>query len=495
MAIPGMSNVQHMFHRAALALKAGISFGGARDLYQVFGYERNPDHKNFVAKYLAQDVARRVIDKPVEDTWTDAPIIEGANGFKEAWDTLVKEHDIYHHLAKVDKFAGLGAFALLVIGIDDGRRLSDPVIHVAGGTRHKIIYLQPYLEGSCAVETYDTNENSPRFGKPLTYRVSPGDVRSVLQAGSGNTLRERTAFIVHYTRVLHLADNTLENPIFGYSRLRAVNNILDDILKVAGGSAETFWLAANRGLQVDVDKEMELDPDDAELLSQEIEEYQHQLRRVIRTRGVKVHNLGSDIADPRGAFAVLVSLLSAATGIPQRVLMGAEAGQLASQQDRANWAIVLASRIALWAEPTVLKPFIKTLVGMNVLPDPGISLKVTWPETFKMNPLERGQTSAQQARSITNVARAMETFQKVGVDGVSVEEARQMTAPGDKVLIMDTKAVGTFPPKLSAPYNEPQNKAISPVAPVAPDGNDTNPASSPGSTATLGTPGSTSDDD
>jgi hypothetical protein len=140
-------------------------------------------------------------------------------------------------------------------------------------------------------------------------------------------------------------------------------------------------------------------------------------------------------------------------------MIGAEAGQLASQQDRANWAIQVKERTKNWGEPRVLIPLIGMLVAANALPVPK-KLKVTWPEPFKMNPLERGQTSAQQARSATNVARAMQTFQAIGTEGaMSVEEAREMIAPSDKLLILEPTPSGqTFPPKLSAPTQDPQNK-------------------------------------
>lgn len=439
--------------RMAYAIGAGLSFGGTRDFYRVFGWNRQPSHLNFVTKYITQDIAKRVIDFPVASTWSDHPTVTGANGFQKAWDEVVKEHDIYASLTRADIFAGLGAFSLLLIGIDDGRDLAEPVIP---GRKSRITYLQPYLEASVKITSLEESPQNPRFGLPVMYRIEPSN--NPLNNRDQITSKSRTAFNVHYTRVLHLADNCLENIFVGHSRLRHIYNVLDDLLKVTGGSAETYWLTANRGMQVDVDKEMEMDEDDAANMADEIDEYEHGIRRILRTRGTKVTNLGSDVADPRGVFNVLVALLSSATSIPQRVLIGAEAGQLASQQDRANWANTVQQRVANWGEPMVLKPLIKQLVFMGVVPDPGKKLNIEWPEAFKMSPLERGQTSAQQARSITNVTRAMDTAQKMGVDVVSVEEAREMTAPGKALLVLTDKPKGTFPPKLSAVPADPKNE-------------------------------------
>lgn len=439
--------------RMAYAIGAGLSFGGSRDFYKGFGWNRAPTHLNFVSKYISQDIAQRVINFPVASTWSDHPTVTGTSQFEKAWTDLVKDHDIYASLARADIFAGLGAFSILLIGIDDGKDLSTPV---TPGRKHRITYLQPYLEASIKITQLEDNPTNPRFGLPVMYKISPSN--NPLNNRDQVASKSRKDFEVHYTRVLHLADNCLENIFIGHSRMRHIYNVLDDIQKVSGGSAETYWLTANRGMQVDIDKEMELDEDDADNMAQEIDEYEHGLRRILRTRGTKVTNLGSDVADPRGVFNVLIALLSAATSIPQRVLIGAEAGQLASQQDRANWANTVAQRVANWGEPMVLKPFIKQLVFMGVIPDPGKKLAIEWPEAFKMSPLERGQTSAQQARSITNVARAMETAQKGQYDLISVEEAREMTAPGKALLILAGKPTGTFPPKLTKPVNDPQNK-------------------------------------
>lgn len=445
------SNVLAYVSRAALALRAGVQFNGARDLYKVFGYRARLDHRDFLVKYLRQDIAYRIIHAPVDATWTDPPVLRTKKDGKvwKEWEDLVQSQPIYPSLRKADIFAGLGMYSILIVGLDDGRKLDLPVNTMRKNT---ITYLQPYLESSIRILSYEENTSSPRFGKPLMYEITPGEVENTRTIGTGSLLM-RKKFTVHHSRVLHLAEDTLEDQTLGHSRLERIYNVLDDILKVVGGSAETYWLTANRGMQVDVDKEMELSEEDQNDLAEELDEYMHQLRRVIRTRGVKINNLGSDVADPKNEFGVLLALLSAATGIPQRVLMGAEAGQLASQQDRANWAVQIAQRVANYTEPYILRPFIKLLMEANVLSKVE-SLHIDWPEPFIMNPLERAQTSAQMARSAVNVARTLEVQQNIRTDILSVEEARSIIAPGDKMPIFTGKPVGTFPPP---PIEDPTN--------------------------------------
>lgn len=434
---------QGWFARSSLwQALAGISFGGKRDLYEVLGYSRRLCHADYLAKYCRQGVAARIINKPPAATWSDPPWIstsptDETSVFYTTWNKqLVADLQVFTALQKVDVFAGLGMFAILVVGFDDGRPLRSPV---NTNRTNKITYLQAYLEGSVVISRYDEDEQSERFGLPLEYEITVGDLNMSSPINMAvSRVQNNRIVLVHYSRVLHVADNTLENPVFGHSRLENIWNDLEDLMKVVGSAAETYWMAANRGMQIDVDKDMEMNPEDADNLSAEIDEYQHGQRRFIRTRGVKVENLGSDFADPKSAADVILSNLSASTGIPKRVLIGAEAGQLASSQDRQNWAIVVGERESSFAEPIILRPFIKMLVFANVLPDPGKDLTIEWPDAYRMSPLERAQTAAQMARSAANVTKALATSRKdIGDTVFSIEEARNMTAFGKRLPIYD----------------------------------------------------------
>ncbi len=209
-----------------------------------------------------------------------------------------------------------------------------------------------------------------------------------------------------------------------------VYNLLDDLMKIAGGAPEAFWMNARAGLQADIDMEMELDDEDATALADEIEEYQHQLRRIIKTRGVDLKPLGTEVASPKDQFNMLISLLSGTTGIPQRILIGSEAGQLASEQDRANWAERIEERRVLFAEPYILDPLIRRFMEVGLLPEID-DYEYEWPEAFKVSPLESAQTMASQARAIGNMAR--QTGGKNPMQITTQKEAREIIGLEGKI--------------------------------------------------------------
>ncbi len=406
-----------LLDRANLAQRAGMTFGGERDLYEVFGYKRNINHDDFEAKYLRQDIAARIVEAPAAAVWGLPPRVfsPSNDAWTEKWEEIVRKQKVWTFLERVDKLAGLGRFAILHVGMDDTGNTERPAKGV-----ENILYLQPYGERLVDIPQFITDPLDERFNKPDLYKIKR-------DSPTGNRLQGTVTrdiimeLKVHWSRVLHVVEAPLEDTTFGTPRIARVYNLLDDLLKVIGGSSEAFWLTARGGLQVDIDKEMELDADDAAALSTAIDEYVHQMRRVLRTRGVDIKTIDTEVADPTGTFRAILALISGATGIPQRILLGSEAGQLASEQDRANWAERINDRRVSFAQPLVLEPFVNMLMASGALPDVD-DLVYIWPEAFRLSPLERSETMAQVARATVNLSRQVDA----GFPIITQEEAREI---------------------------------------------------------------------
>lgn len=441
-----------LLSRVSWMSRAGLMYDGNRDLWKVFGYKRALTIQDLYVKFRRQDVATRIAVTPADALWTRPPKLSADSTFETAWKDLTKQVPIWDSLNRADISLSFSRFSVIVIGLDDGLPLDQPV---RGGRQNKVIYLQPYSELGVEISKWETNPSNPRFGKPLYYQI---DLNQTDQSQMGRTMTlPSVSFRVHWSRIIHLADNVIEDEYYGIPRLEPVYNVLDDMLKVTGGSAETYWLTANRGMQVDVDKEMPLDGDDAEALEDEITEYVHGLVRFIKTRGVKIQELGTRVASSKDPFSTCISLLSANTGIPQRMLLGSEAGQLASEQDRANWAERVGERRTKFGEPRALSQTVKRLVDVGALPIPQ-SLRYVWPEAFILAPLERAQTAAQMARSAANLSRVLTDHPEGGAvreDGsvanefITVDEARRIVGLGNEARILEE----TETPDASLPQN------------------------------------------
>ncbi len=405
--------------RLQLANRIGKSFGGLRDYYAIFGYKRILTANDFLGKYGRQDIASRVIDAPPNAVWTNPPLIKDNDEMQAAWNKVAAEHELWNKMQRVDRLARLNSFSLLLFGFAGGGSMESPL---RTGGKKELIYIRPVAGRTVTEIEFDDNVKSPRFGLPNKYKIEFDNPTDRGNTRTGARTRRQRAVIVHASRVVHVVENPLEDSVFGEPIMEKVYNLLDDLLKVAGGTPEVFWLTANRGMQADIDSDLDIDPADAKALAEEIEEYQHQLRRVIKTRGVKMNVLETTMPMPKETFEMLIGLLSGTTGIPRRILLGSEAGQLASEQDRANWAERIDERRDLFAEPHVLNPTARLLQAAGLLPEGMVEW--VWPSAFILSPLEGSMVMAQTARAIGNISR--QTGNKVPMQLTSRIEARDL---------------------------------------------------------------------
>jgi uncharacterized protein len=413
-----MKVLSGLVSRLQLANKAGLQFGGLRDMYKVFGYKRHPTTDDYLAKYMRQDIATRIIDAPPSATWSNPPTIE-QDKQKDEWAELDRAVKLFPAIYRADRLARLNPFSILLYGFDDSSSMEKPV---NPDKVKELLYVRAIGERLVHEVSFVSDPTNKRFGFPDIYTVKFDDPTSKSGASQTVTKQSTKDLKVHHSRVVHIVENALEDQVFGIPIMEKVYNLLDDLLKVGGGTAEMYWLAGNRGMQADIDTEMELNPEDAAALSDELDEYVHQLRRVIRTRGVELNTLESKPPNPKDVFSMIVNLISGTTGIPSRILLGSEAGQLASEQDRANWAERIEERRILYAEPNILEPTVDLFQEVGLLSEGDVTFE--WPDAFIQNPLEKGQTKAQTARAIGNISR--QTGNKAPMQLTSREEAREL---------------------------------------------------------------------
>lgn len=419
-------NASALLSRLGLSRLAGLMFGDRRKTYEVFGYPQNLTFSHLLAKYQRQDLASRIVDMPPEEMWAHPPTLTEMRGVKEKWEEFVSKTMLWQRVIQADKLLSFGPLAILWVGMRGDSKAPAPQI----SSLDDVLYVQAYGGDNVKIKMYEDNTQNPRYGQPTLYQV---------QVGPENQTR---TVEVHHSRLVHIVDRPLQGLMYGEPRLAQIYNVLDDLLKVGGGAAEMFWLTANRGMQIDVDKEMQLQQGDAEALQDELDEFQHQLRRYIRTRGVKITTLGSDVADPTGVFSTLLAILAGSTSIPQRILTGAEAGQLASEQDRANWADYMERRRRVFGEPYIIRPifqlledrqyFTKETTSKAKLGTPDSVFK--WSEAFHMSPLEDARTLAEKARATVNFSRRAQ----FGDPLISDEECRVILGLPDKPESGDT---------------------------------------------------------
>lgn len=374
--------------RRTIGEALGRTFGGNRDVFEALGYKKELRIEDYWNRYRRNAVAARVIEAYPRGTWRgqsleliENPDIEAQTTFEKEWDVLAQKLKIVPKLMKLDILSGIGRYGVLFIGCPGSTSEPAPKRIKA----ENITFLAPHAEDTALIDTYDENPTSPRFGWPETYKFKVND-----------TKRKTIEFTVHWTRTIHLTDNSLDNPVYSEPRLARVWNNIDDLEKVVGGGSEAFWLRAHQGYQFDLDKETELDAEEEEAMEEEVDAFVNKVQRFVKTRGVKLTALGSDVAMFDRNVDSIVSLISAGTGIPQRILMGSERGQLASEQDRVNWAERLQDRRAEFAGPFVVEPLADWFIEHGVLSKPE-QYEPRWNSTRDLSDEERARIASKLA--------------------------------------------------------------------------------------------------
>lgn len=374
----------------------GTQFGGSRDYYAILGYPLNPEIEDYLAKFDRDALGGTIIEFPPAETWRDTPTVKDGKdkeakedtAFCEAWSDFAEKQRVYHYCHRADVLAGIGRFAVLLIGVAGSRDLKTEVKRL--NSLEQVIYLRPYGEQSVKIKEFDTDPASARFGLPHIYTIATNDFTGARPYDGEMSTR---TVEVHWSRVVHVAEGLLENEVYGRPRLQRVINLLDDVLKLVGGSAEATWKLMRKGFLLNAeDMEAEITPEDKQKIEEQFDEYDRGLRRLMLTQGLKATDMGSDVVDPSGLFDVIMTLISVATRIPKRILMGSERGELASTQDSSAWAGHIASRQLNFAEPTLLRPLIDRLLKWGALPQPQAKrYTVVWDPLFELTDKEKAE--------------------------------------------------------------------------------------------------------
>lgn len=391
-----------VIRRIQWAAQHGLTFRGKRDLYEALGYKRVLTFPDYAERYARGDIAARIVEAFPDATWRGVGAVyddedpKATTTFEKTWQDLDKRFHFWSRFHQADILAGIGSYSAILLGLPGDL---DRPLPTSGLNTTSLAYLRLFSEGNAKVVQYVDDLTDPRYGQPLFYQLGQGYSPALNQTSNARPVLNITEK-VHYSRVVHLADGTLDDDVFGTSRLEKPWNRLDDIDKCVGGGSEAYWVRVHQGFQVDIDAEAELSPEDGAKLTEDIDDFVHNQRRFVKTRGVKMTPFGSDVTMFGQNLTALVSLISATTKIPQRLLMGSERGELASTQDRAAWTERVNDRRQSFAEPKVVRQFVDKLIGCGVLPPPvNAEYQVDWPEVLDMS-LDERLTMAGQAKGL-----------------------------------------------------------------------------------------------
>lgn len=433
--------------RASLGNSMGMTtYDGKRDLNKVLGRIAWIHPEIYRYRFERQGIATRIVEAAPDDCWAHDPKLTDKDGNPitfnddvEAFDFELSERQmgLWSTLHWLDVLSGVGRYGLVLFGTSDVKTPTDlgkPITETLGKGKLKgsadLLYMSVYQEADVIAVQYDLNPASPTFARPVRYTIDLGSADDV-SLGS---------VTVHASRCVHIAEKPKSGiSTFGTPRLQAAFNDLDDIAKVTGATAEAAWRLAWQGIIIKAEKGSTINPaGNVEKLADDAAAYAHGLSRVWALEGADAEIVGGQVVDPRGQFDVLIDLISAATKIPKRKLLGNEAGELASTQDEYNWAGVIDSRRSKHVTPRIVRPVLKWLSTYGLLPDAPAMYKVEYEPAFKRTELD--------------VANANK------LNSEALERANNAANKGVPMTESELRSFGALPPELptDSPIYEPQ---------------------------------------
>ncbi len=250
------------------------------------------------------------------------------------------------------------------------------------------------------ITQFETNVNSPRFGHPTMYLLTFNDPREQ-HSGTGIT----TASVnVHWTRVIHVADISHQastSEVFAVPRQRPVLNRLLDLRKLYGGSAEMYWRGAFPGFSLETHPQLggDVNVDQASLRDM-MENWANGLQRYLALMGMSAKSLAPQVVDPTQQIMVQIEAICIKLGVPKRVFMGSERGELASSQDDAAWNDRLRERQNSYITPRMIVPFVDRLIALGVLPEPADGYCIEWPDLSSQTETEKAQVAGAKVTAL-----------------------------------------------------------------------------------------------
>ena len=374
-----------------------------KDINYECGYPSVLDMSDYKAMYDREGIGTRIVKLMPDESWAMLPKIEEnqeveETDFEKVWKSLEKERHLFHYLHRIDVLSGIGRFGILLLGINDGKNLYLPVKGInpvtgesVGKNKYKLLYLRPFDESIVTVKTKENDVSSPRYGLPVTYSVG-------FESTSGGATSKESR-VIHWTRVLHIADNREVSEINGIPRMKSVYNRLLDLRKIVAGSGEMFWKGGFPGFALELDEGATLGTDAKKDLREQIKDYQDGLQRWLSLEGVKIKELKPQISDPEPHIKVQMQYICATLGIPYRIFMGSEAAHLASTEDKETWNKRVSKRQESYVSPMLIRLLIDRLIILGIMPEV-VEYFIEWPDLNAPGEKEIAEIAVKKAETL-----------------------------------------------------------------------------------------------
>lgn len=364
----GLRYLNAMMNNVMNGLRSGLTGGyhsadtKHQRAWQDYGYPEQISFERHWNMYRRNGIAKRGIQAPVDECWRDDPILvdgedpdeaeEVGNGntkFIRDIEWLNKNLQLFKRLKAADLRQRVGRYGGLIFQVRGESSEADWVKPLGRIRRTQLVRAIPAYEGQLEVGEHETNPTSERYGMPITYNYNEANV-------GGRSEQATRSVVIHWTRVVTLAEDADDGSIYGIPANEAGFNDLLNLEKIIGASAEGAWKNAAQKLifkdNLGADGG-ELGPDEVDAQDEAIAAFSENLDKQLVIGGMDVQNMQSSLQSPKDPFDIALSSYSASVNQPHKILIGAQTGRLASDEDGNAWLRYCQSRCENWCSDAV----------------------------------------------------------------------------------------------------------------------------------------------
>lgn len=388
-----------------------------RDIDDECGYPATEQITSYEYRDLYDrfSIATRVVELMSVESFSVTPVLyedvdtETTTEFEQAFDDLLNKigeegyyrpeqegsvHPLWSKLEEADIKSGIGHYGIILLGIDDGLNLNEPVAGLNEETGQftpqknvSLISIECYDESQATINSTEQDPTHPRFGQPTFYNIKYNDVNDRPTEAVDQKISTVT---VHWSRVVHISRGTL----YHAPLMRSVFNRLLDLRKLYGGSAEMYWQGAFPGLSFETHPQLGGDVNiDASNMKDQVEKYYTGLQRHLSLIGMTAKSLSPQVVDPSPQIDKELEAICIEKEVPLRIFKGSERGELASSQDSDTWAVRVDSNRKKHCIPNIICPTVNRLINLGVLPEPKDGYSITWEKEKELHPETKAQVA------------------------------------------------------------------------------------------------------
>lgn len=399
--------------RIAAAVSGGYDFADTlHNIYLDFGYPLNLSFFNFWNMYRRFGIARRIVELYPDQTWLDAPEVDGGDKFDRELEKLNKSLGLWRRLKGLDTRQRVGRYAGMFMRVRDNLSPEKPIEGPLPGLK-ALVDMVPLYESQLQVSTTQDDPLKDDFGQPTMYQFN---------AGAEGTRNEKagSSFQIHPSRIVIASEDSDNSGIYGIPVLESVYNSLMDLRKILGGGGEGFYKNAAQSIVFDL-KDAASAKNNAALLTKFNAQYdefsQNRSRRAIWTPGMEAKTLDSKLINPKEFANNSLMDIAAGSGIPSALLVGNQTGRLAGDQDTKGFLSQVQARRTDFGTDMVTDS-LNWLIKWGILP--AADYEVTWPDA--MAPSSEEKLNSAEKMATTNKLQ-FESGGDVPFSGEGIREA------------------------------------------------------------------------